>query len=356
MLRILNITHLDLDGIAAAAAIRVAHPGDHVTVRFASYSSVHDMLKRGCESAIPYDRIILSDISIKVPGCKGFEKLSEREQELILALPKIAKAYIENGGDLVVLDHHETALPMKEAYATMLHADSILEEVDADGVPRAGSELAARYLLGKTEEIMGNMEECEHWSHEDEMVLIEATCDFCELAGDRDVWRDPQGFGGRLALGLELMDDPYGALIDIEDLIALAVTNELSLEEALPFIGNLNYYYEMACNKLDSALALADRSMVPHGERFHQIEAKNFPSDCAMNVYEKTKGVVLITYPGDSRRISFRRHPEVAINLSEFCSRWGGGGHAAAAGVTLNDGDTLETVISAMKEELARLS
>lgn len=362
MQRVLNLTHFDFDGLAAAIAISNAHPTDHVTLRIANYGDVHAQLKRALTAPIPYDRIIISDISVKTPA-----DINEntRDADLVRELHALTKEFVAAGGDFVVLDHHETALSMLDGYAGLLHADSIIETADSDGIKRAGSELGARYLKARFDEMSDDIQvymelseayEEMGWSMAEETELFERVYELCALAGDRDVWRDPLGFGGRLALALETMDDTFGAYVDLNELVQVAAGGKCSFEEALECVPNLAYYYDLANESLDSELERSDMEKVQYHSRFHKIETRFFPSDCAMNVYEKTRGVVLVMYPGSPKRLSFRRHADCGVDLSAFCKTYGGGGHAMAAGLTLPDGVTMDEVVEAMRQEVERVS
>lgn len=369
MQRIINLSHNDLDGIASAVAVRTAHPEDHVKTEFVSNSGVHFSLKRALESRLPWDRIILSDVSIKLPtGGTVFK--DEKERELIIELESLIKSYVDNGGEFVVLDHHETALPMKLYYNAELHPDSILQVNDEDGNPIAGSEIAAIYMmrkLGEIEDMIISAEVNPQVQEDGEEVNFQIVeydlntmalfiVEFCRIAGDLDVWRDPFGFGGKLALALDLMDDTYGAMEDFFALITAALVNGGDFEAAITTIPTLDYYYNMASNKLAGALALAERTCVEHASNLHQIEAKFFSSHCAEKIYSKTGGVVLMTYPNTNKRISFRRHKDTNIHLGEFCKRFGGGGHAMAAGMDIPPDMTLEDVVDEMLIALKKIS
>jgi hypothetical protein len=369
MQRIFNLSHADLDGIAAAIAVRTAHPEDHVRTEFTSLFGVHQALKRAIEARIPWDRIILSDVSIKVPT-RGTVYIDDRQKQLVEELEGLIKGYVDDGGEFVVLDHHETALPMKFFYNAELHPDSILQVNGEDGKPISGSEIAGIYMMIKINLIedmiiSGEVMAVDDPQDDEEMfsvmeydlnTLALFVIEFCRLAGDIDVWRDPFGFGGKLALALDLMDDNYGAMQDFQALITCAMQRDGNFEAALSDIPLLEYYYNMAGNKLAGALALAEKSCVEHSHNFHQIESKFFSSHCAEKIYSRTHGVVLMTYPTSSRKISFRCHTDITLNLAEFVKRFGGGGHERSAGMDIPEDMTLEDIVDEMLIALKKLN
>ena len=367
MQRIVNLSHNDLDGIASAIAIRTAHPEDHVKTELVSIGNIHYNLKRALEARIPWDRIILSDISIKLPTSGTVWKDKEgKEEALVRELETLIKSYVDNGGEFVVIDHHETAIPMKFYYNAELHPDSILQINDDDGNPIAGSELAAVYMVRKLEQMEDTLinAEVSPLMDDDSFSVLEYDIntlalfivEFCRIAGDLDVWRDPYGFGGKLALALDLMDDPYGAMEDFQALITVALANGGDFEAAVNSVPIVEYYYNMASNKLAGALAMAEKSIIEHSQKLHQIESRFFASHCADKVYSRTQGVVLITYPTDPTKISFRRHKDINIHLGQFCKKFGGAGHAMAAGMSIPQDLTIEDVVDEMLLELEKLS
>jgi hypothetical protein len=239
-----------------------------------------------------------------------------------------------------------------------------LQVNDEDGNLISGSELAALYMLKKIEEMddmsvfaadvvtIENDDAVEFELVEyDLLAIAERVFEFCRVAGDLDVWREPFGFGGKLALALELMDDLYGAKDQFMSLITTAVTKDISFEESLEEQEILNYYFNMANNKLAGALSMAERSCIQLGPKLHKIEAKFFPDHCAEHIYNKTNGVVLVTYP-NSRKISFRCHSSIDVHLGNFAASLGGGGHARSAGMELSESVTIEDVIEQMLAKL----
>lgn len=352
MKRILNITHNDLDGNAAGVCIKLAHSisGDHVRIRAVDVNSVARTLYDELTSKRrKYDRIILSDCSIKVPKAKCNPKNVEYvrcyDKDLVADmdardmgyvwlsewdvvnnyLPGLIRDYVASGGDFVVLDHHPTAVPMKEYYNDCLHEFSILEEKDSDGIPRAGSELAYRYYLAET---MGDVPS-------EELETLEMVMRVC---GDYDCFRDPLGFGGKLGIAQELLDDSQEFMNILEKVIWTLVNDDQyqhlrDFEVACYGTDNILAHALMeSSSQLEAAITEAKQNLVIHSDKVCEVPLKRYASLVSHSIYTETKGIVVITYADNPGKLSLRGHPSIKIDLGSVAAKYGGGGHRLAAG------------------------
>lgn len=327
--RVLNITHNDLDGIAAGLAIRLAHTSldHHVKTVFTGYDTLHEELYRGLTDKVGFDRIILSDISPKTPANKY--KSVDDQWFVKFKIPDALKAY---SGEFVVLDHHAPqCFKVKDFYKPYLHPLSILEDKDNKGVPRAGSELAWKYFK---QVIRPNSVD---------FLTQEALYKICELAGDYDTWRSPQGFGTDWAIAVELMNDCFTAMTEMENAIyAYHAHLEQDIQECLSrtLFGT---YIQVARQRLETETKKAWDSKVNHTNSVTEIVIDFFPSVISSMVYEKLGGIVLIRYKKDrncEQKISLRSHSSSNTHLGKLVSQFGGGGHHHAASLTVNASGT----------------
>lgn len=367
MHRICNISHNDLDGIVSAINIRNTFPQDHIKTVLTPIGRVHQEVKRALESSIPWDKIILTDLSIKVPT-KSTIYANEVERSIVESLPDLIKSYVDNGGEFIVIDHHDTAMPMKFFFNSELHGDSILTPTDNEGNAISGSELAAIYMNKKIPELDPSLMSFEltpfiamdEESGEEELQFMISEYTASEFAktltilshnaGDLDVWRDPFSFGGKLSLAIQLMDDPYSALEELTYLATFCTCNEIEdLELAIEGSEILNYYYSMAANKLQGAINLANKNKIEHIAKLHQVEVKFFPDHCAHAIYTDSEGIVVVTYANDPHRVSIRGSSKIDIHLGEFAKQYGGGGHKNAAGLRVNNKEELNDIVKHLK-------
>lgn len=330
--RILALHHNDLDGLSSGLCVVKAHPQAHVEHRDCHYGNVNQLLLTALvETKRPYKRIVLSDISMNVPGDKP-EK--HPDQELIdYTLPEAIQAYVDAGGELVVLDHHPGALKAKAYYGRWLHADSILEKVDATGVARAGSEQGARYYVNLRE-------------FRDDPGLVRAIKSFGRVCGAYDVWRKDEDFklGAQMAMGLSLMWDNDTAFRDMLTMV------ERSGKQADPgpidwsqhWHGtSLGAYIEFAPTAFETEVARALKTSIRHGDFITEIHSEFFESLVAEAIYERTGFITCMRYHETrhkAKKLSFRSHHSFGLDLGRVLGPIGGGGHAHAAGINHDEG------------------
>jgi oligoribonuclease NrnB/cAMP/cGMP phosphodiesterase (DHH superfamily) len=360
MLRVLNIAHLDVDGISSALPIAFAHPGAHVTRRFVATDEAEwDLLKALRERRTPYDLIILSDVSFRVPG-ETLPEMEDAEKKKRLAkllnedLPQAIREYRARGGRLILLDHHKSALKAQAYYAEELDPASIVMTVDEEGAPIAGAEVAFRYYMAVSG---GGFTQSFSLGQGPDFARLLA--DLCRVTSDFDAWRDPSGLGGYMAMATEVMNDPQGVyecfLQALESAREwLTATGSYSWRDAVPPL--FGEYMDLAGEKYQAAVDQAWESLVDHGGGVVEIFADFFPSLVAKEIYDDHGGAVIVRYRKDrnkANRVSLRRHPRVALDLDAFARRFGGGGHEASAGIRFDEkAVSIDDIAAALRAEL----
>lgn len=356
MNRILNITHNDLDGLAAGVAIRIAHTGEHVrTLPTGNGLMASTLLKELTSKRRKYDRIILSDCSIKIPGARcnrESDYFKSKDREIIAQfgdidddhvwlsehdvinhiLPDLIRQYVSSGGEFVVLDHHPTAIPMSEYYHDVLHELSILEVKDNNGIARAGSELAGRYY---------HTVKAKYLNGHDDICLT----NLMMVTGDYDVFRDPTGIGAKLAIAQELMDDSHTFMNELLNILE-DYWEGSTLEQAIKNNPLMGEFIKLAEKELQVAIQDAKRNITVHTDKVCSVNLNKYPSLVSHSIYTDTHGIVVITYSDNPKKLSFRSHPSGGVNLGEFVAKFGGGGHELAAGLTIPPGETFESIVS----------
>lgn len=325
--RVLNITHNDLDGIAAGLAIRLAHTSlnHHVKTVFTSYETLNEELYRGLTDKVGFDRIILSDISPKPPS--GKYKSVDEQWFSKFKIPEALKQY---SGDFIILDHHAPqCFRVKDFFKPYLHPLSILEDKDAAGVPRAGSELAWRYFQAVARPDSLNS------------LAQEALFRLCELAGDYDTWRNPHGFGTSWAIAVEFMNDYYTAMQEMENAIYMFPAYE-DIEKCLSQT-LFEPYIDAARERLEKETKKAWDNKITYSGGVTEVVIDFFPSVISSIIYNKLGGIVLVRYKKDrtsEQKISLRSHLSSGTHLGKLASHYGGGGHHHSAGLTVNSAGT----------------
>lgn len=368
--RVYALVHCDTDGVASAAAIRAAHPEAHVVVEFADYGNIDKLLHKALtRTTNGYDRIVIADISwrpfeeihhdadarndvvrhINQAGKVSADQLvflgvKYSPEEVMLAHSGMRTAIEAYGKPVIVLDHHPRALTIAREYAGVLDPQSILETHDDQGVMRAGSELAARYYLATCDQELPGMDE--------------AVVDFCRLAGDYDVWRDPHGVGGKLAMGVMRLDDNYEALLAMETVIAAASWQPRHDESfdwyqlIKEYGGLLGHYMLEAEAEYEQAKTQALLTLEQRSKHLVEVYATEFSSLISDHIYQNYP-VVCVRYIDDKaqvNKISLRTGVK-GLDLGAIVKPMGGGGHPAAAGLTIPIG-TYEQKLTAIAEAL----
>lgn len=362
MRRVYALGHNDLDGVASVAAVVKAHPGlyEHVVVDFASYNDIDVKLLRALtEKVTPYDRIVVSDICPEAPTSYTVYRSDDHYRMVNETMPKAIAEYTAAGGQFVVLDHHGgRTQACKDFYKESLHSLSILESKDADGISRAGSELAGRYYQTMRQGL-------------DSPARIAATRDWMRVCGAYDCWRKGPDFdfGANLAMAMSLMNDNHGVLRNMLKLIDraadaiaegqfLADTGFMGWERLLSGT-TLGAYADMAEVKFEAVVAEARRTAIVHSPKLTEIYVNFFESLVAEIFYNENQGVVAMRYVEDRdqcKKLSFRAHGDAGIHLGEALTPLGGGGHPPAAGIDWRDkpelGYTVDFVIAYMMLQL----
>jgi oligoribonuclease NrnB/cAMP/cGMP phosphodiesterase (DHH superfamily) len=331
MKRYLNLSHDDLDGTNAAANIFAAYrdfAGIHVTTKFVNHGNIHQKLHAALtEARFPFDRIILSDISFKVPGAKLPENVSNELKQLInYLIPKALHDYVGRGGQFVLIDHHMGANAIKLHYGSVLHPTSIVEVGS-----RAGSELAADYYLAERYPDSNPGPKGRY----DNLLL-----DLARVSGDCDLWRNPGGDGDTLLMGIELMNDNHQAMYDM-----LGTIDTLSQGSRYPstvwsrdMLGRLGQYVEIGKSTFGEIMSEASKTAIYHSDLVTEVFAPVFEDFVANKLYNSNHGVVIICKQNDRSKvasISLRSHANFPLHLGEFCTQYGGGGHKHASGMPI---------------------
>jgi oligoribonuclease NrnB/cAMP/cGMP phosphodiesterase (DHH superfamily) len=353
--RVLVIGHNDLDGVAGVLAVKAAHKQDHVVTKFCSYSNIDSTLIEAINnSRISFDRIVLVDICFSPElDENSFTSVSERWNTKF-KLPEAVLKFTEQNRELVVLDHHPKSLKLySTSYRSQLSSDSIIQMSDANGNLQAGSDLAAIYFLkNQKRENLGKTLK--------EIAYTKALVSLCEICGTYDVWNKNSYYfelGSKFAVIQSLMsDDCYSFLNELESMLANA-SEKLLLDLDQPLNNSfwkscltpiLSFYLEKAEDWFEQETKYILKNVIQHSPKLHEIHANFFESLLAEVVYTKTKGIVLVRYEKSRdkvSKVSLRKHSSISVNLGNIAKQFGGGGHYAAAGMTLKNHHTIQDVV-----------
>lgn len=303
------LSHNDLDGVSCGILAKLAF-GKDVKVRYNSVSGLDREVRWFLEHDNKETFLFITDLSVNEENEKALE------------------AFHEDGGELILLDHHKTALHFNE------YEWGFVEVENERGQLNAATSLLYEYLIGK-----GLLER------------TDALDEYVELVRLYDTWE------------WEAADNQHARrlnalfyLISIEDfenkmITRLTASEHFHFDELEKEILNLEdekilRYIKRKRRELVQ-IGVADRiAGVVHAESYHSELGNQLGKDCPHLDY-----IAIINMGG--RRAGFRTiHNHV--DVSEVAARYGGGGHAKAAGSPLTEEAYNELVAGAFTREPLR--
>ncbi len=296
------ITHnACLDGSAAAALVRLALPGGPFEVHFAEHPEIPALLA----GTDPGGLLFFLDLS--TPDAAGLARLSELNAK---------------GSRVIWLDHHQSALPLRDRLSGPLHHVELTEGVSA-------TRLTFDYLLPS-------------------VPSLESARILADLADDRDLWRnqDPRSEALSDAIGLlgseatfdELCQMP--ALGRIPDKLAAAAAKAQARKQEAIATARAGMVRRVVTDGIEVVVAPCDR----------------YASDVGHALGGPGRLVVLAS--PSRKRFSMRGPGEPPLNAATLTARLGGGGHPQAAGAPWPEPTSLEEladrIVALVRDEIAR--
>ncbi len=284
-----------LDGIAAAVAIARFHEGSEVRAQFASNQAVNQVL-REIEPQAGED-LWITDISWSDPVTEAH--LAE---------------LIRRGVRLHWFDHHRTAIErlaaggyqlgfttrvIRDDFAASKLVYDFLAERAAQGVRSGGPQPPSAFVSFRP---------------------------LVEMADDNDRWLHRIAGSRELGLVLRAMGsgEAYRSLLELDE----HLTDTQAMATARARVNE-----ELARNR-----ALAEATRVDRDGRAVRLTTAlcdGYAGEIADEWGRSSPRTVFALFDVRSRAISLRRSPDLKLDLSELAERFGGGGHPAAAGATI---------------------
>jgi oligoribonuclease NrnB/cAMP/cGMP phosphodiesterase (DHH superfamily) len=296
------ITHnACLDGSAAAALVRLALAGGPFEVHFAEHPEIPGLLAK----ADPGGLLFFLDLSTPDPA--GLGRLAELNAK---------------GTRVIWLDHHQSALPLRDRLPGPLHHVELREGVSA-------TRLTFEYLLPV-------------------VPSLESARVLADLADDRDLWRnlDPRSEALSDAIGLLGSEATFDELCQMpalgrvpDKLLAAALKAQARKQEAIRE-AQAGLVIRPIDGTFEVAVAPCDRYASDVG---HALGAPN--------------RLVVLASP-HRKRFSMRGPGDPPLNAAVLTARLGGGGHPQAAGAPWPNPTSLEEladrIVALVREEIAR--
>ncbi len=296
------ITHnACLDGSAAAALVRLAFPGGPFEVHFAEHPEIPDLLAR----AAPGGLLFFLDLSTPDPA--GLARLVELN---------------EKRTRVVWLDHHQSALPLRDRLPGPLYHIELREGVSA-------TRLTFDYLLPAA-------------------PSLESARILADLADDRDLWRnqDPRSEALSDAIGLLGSEATFDELVQmpslgrIPDKLAAAAARAQARKQEAIAAARAGMVRRPVTGDIEVVVAPCDRYASDVG---HALGAP---------------GRLVVLASPSRKRFSMRGPGEPPLNAATLSARLGGGGHPQAAGAPWPEPTSLEEladrIVALVRDEMSR--
>ena len=293
-------SHLDFDGTGCAILANIAF--DEVSVEYCDYDNINfkvmNFLNDGLLVSL-YDYIFITDISVN-------KEIAEKIEVLV-------KNYFHN---IILLDHHQTALWLSENYKWAF----VKEELN--GEKTCGTSL----FLG----LLEFEDYFDHLNDEQKYELYE----FTEVVRKYDTWlwttkynndipkkwNDLMYIYGREKYVQKIVDNIYS-----EKPIMFSDADKLLLEMKQK---EIDEYVESKSKKIISKVIDGHNVGVVFAEKYHSELGNRLAK-----MYPAYDFIALINM--DYSTVSYRGIDKV--NLGEFAKMYGGGGHPNAAGGKFNE-------------------
>ncbi len=280
-----------LDGVTAAVVVARFYAGADVRPHFANNPEINEVLR----AVPPPPNGATQDLWIT--------DISWTEPETDRHLRELAAA----GTRITWIDHHRSAIArLRRGAIDVPLAAMVVEDT------YAASRLVFEFLRRRLDHVAAAARQS--FLALERLVL---------LADDNDRWIHALTGSRELALTVAAMreTDAYRELLTVDP----AVTYSPSMKEAEARVAA----------ELAATHALADRTRVEVAAGPTPVVAAwcaGYPSEIADAWGKQRSQAVFALYDTKSDGVSFRRSPDSTVDLSRVAERFGGGGHAGAAG------------------------
>lgn len=284
-----------LDGVMAAATIKRFYLAERVITMLAANGD-SDRVIQGVRAKGGDDEIWITDLSWT--STKTAEHLTN---------------LVSNGARLYWIDHHRTAVSRADA-----------PEFDVPFTGRLLSEefSAARLTFNYLKDLGAERGE------QARLAEFEKFFPFVAIADDHDRWIHQVPESANWALAVQTLGgtDSYREITRLGEPV---MSRRLRLA------------YEQGKKAMDKSLDLAHATMVDrplgNGLRIRTACCMGYSSEVASKLYEGQSQTVIALFDLRSLGVSLRRSTDCTVDLSLLAQRYGGGGHAAAAGFAIAD-------------------
>lgn len=299
-------THQDLDGISCFVLANLAF-GNNIEVEYCNYNDIDDkIMALTVEDFIRYEKIFITDISVQFRTAN----IVETALKMTGMIDKI-----------VLLDHHKTALELNSFdWATVI--------TEIDGEPVCGTRLFLNYLN-------------EYLGIEDDDVSP-WILNFVEAVNRYDTWLWKTKYNDELPGQLNQLFYLQGRDKFISEILD-------KFDYNAPLIEDMDLELLREDNiKRDNYIKAKDKHLISgeiDGFNIGLVFAEQYISELGNELSKMHPELDMIAIYNNGK-VSLRTVKD-DIDCSEFASRYGGGGHSSAAGMSISE-TTLKNLVMVM--------
>lgn len=294
-LRVVNLTHTDLDGVGCSILLRVTFGNKNVKTILCNYNNVDERVLKVVDEHNSYDLIVISDISVSKEVATELNKIKDK---------------------VVLVDHHTSDNPKK-----LMKFDFAFVNTHYNNRETCGTELVY-YLL---EDILENSSIARYDS-------LENLSDFVESVRRYDTWLWTSEYkSDKYPVMLDTLTEIYG-LFDFMDLM------EKRLSIATPYITDEDWLLcEIEEKRKQRFFAQKSKTIdvvYKWGYKVGVVFADSYVSELAEYIgkNDTTLEIVIII---TSSSISYRTTKDY-VDVSKIAALYNGGGRQQTAGSRIN--------------------
>lgn len=288
-LKVLLLTHTDLDGIGCDIIVKLAYGVSNVETHYCDYTNINEKALEGLRRHDNYDLIIISDISVSLEVAEQLNFIKDK---------------------VIILDHHDTALPLNKF-------DFGAVSLTLNNHETCGTELVFNYLMELLEQ-----HQLYRWDR------LESLYNFVESVRRYDTWEWKTKY---LYDPTPVKLDNLLKILDIEDFVSsmfekfeqrqdfITKTDELLLDVEEK---RKNRFFEKKHQTL--------KTKHFWGYNVGIIFTDDYVSELANYVFEKEPTIDIMILIVDGK-VSYRTSKK-GIDVSKIAQLYGGGGRTQTSG------------------------
>lgn len=312
--KVLVLTHTDLDGYGARVLAQdfFTQPDYELEVRHLNNDDVDNWVTGKLASGYlsTFDKVIMTDISVSATVAQAIDTALDNEKLHYF----------------VLLDHHKTALPLNK------YSWAIVKINHKEGVLASGTSLFNDYLKtdwGKLEHTRADV--------------------FTEMVRQYDTWEWKDKFNNEYPKLLNNLLSIYGP-----DKFVKEMVDYLGRRKSQIFESQESFVLSMETRNVEEYYQKKKKNLIMRKMGNHDVAvtfADRYQSELSSRIVDDFPEVDVVLLISIAEGTMSFRTPRDGLDVSEIAIRYGGGGHAKAAGAPIPNYIVDNFITSILKPE-----